>query len=114
MPDAIYCAGRCDLTGVPAGYPPSLSAASGGDRRSSGTPADARPQGSTAPSGVHCPDNRSRHSVSSEYGSQASGMKESRIHAGLEDVIIFPLVLAALAAKNFFRAALLILIRILD
>ena len=33
---------------------------------------------------------------------------------GIEDVIIFPLVLAALAAKNLFQAALFILIRILD
>jgi hypothetical protein len=52
--------------------------------------------------------------VSGEYGSQTSEMKESRFHAGLEDVIIFPLVLTALAAKNLFQAALSILIRILD
>jgi hypothetical protein len=31
-------------------------------------------------------------------------MKESRLPIGIEDVIIFPLVLAALAAKNLFQA----------
>ncbi len=39
---------------------------------------------------------------------------EGRFRAGIEDVIILPLVMAALAAKSLSRAVLSILIRILD
>src|SRR2546425_12929787 len=41
-------------------------------------------------------------------------MKDGGFHAGLEDVVIFPLVLTALAVKNLFHATLSILIHILD
>ena len=41
-------------------------------------------------------------------------MAQRRFGAGIEDVIILPLVLLALGAKKLFQAALSILIHILD
>jgi hypothetical protein len=52
--------------------------------------------------------------VTSENGSQTSGMKEGPLPIGLEDVIIFPLVFSVLVANTCLRAAVSILIRILD
>ncbi len=52
--------------------------------------------------------------MNSEFGSHTPGMMRRRYGFGIEDVIILPLVLIALAAKYLFKAALSILIHILD
>jgi hypothetical protein len=52
--------------------------------------------------------------LDNEYGGHAAAMAQRRFGAGIEDVIILPLVLVALAAKKLFQAALSILIHILD
>ena len=52
--------------------------------------------------------------MDNEYGGHAAAMAQRRFGAGIEDVIILPLVLVALAAKKLFQAALSILIHILD
>src|ERR1700678_2493132 len=75
--------------------------------------AATRPRGSWCRAGCQ-PVDRSRHSVTSENGSQTSGMKEGPLPIGLEDVIIFPLVFSVLVANTCLRAAVSILIRILD
>lgn len=48
-----------------------------------------------------------------KYQSQAPGI-EKRFRGGVEDVIIFPFVFTALAAKSIFHRIVLILIEILD
>src|SRR5438445_4257311 len=64
-------------------------------------------------SGFACSDDRSRCSVSGEHDSRTF-RTEGGFRAGIEDAIILPLVMAALAAKSLSRAALSLLIRILD
>ncbi len=52
--------------------------------------------------------------MNNEYGSDTPGMAQCRFGAGIDDVIILPLVLIALAAKHVFKATLSILIHVLD
>jgi hypothetical protein len=52
--------------------------------------------------------------LNSESGSPTPGMVRGRFGLGIEDAVILPLVLIALAAKYLFKATLSILIHILD
>jgi hypothetical protein len=52
--------------------------------------------------------------LSNEHGGHAPETAQSRFGAGVEDLIIFPLVAIALAVKQLFHAMLSLLIHILD
>jgi hypothetical protein len=52
--------------------------------------------------------------LSDEFGTRAPGSVQRWFGAGIEDVVILPLVLIALAARYLFKAALSLLIHILD
>ena len=52
--------------------------------------------------------------MNNKSGGHTPAMAQGRFGAGIEDVIILPLVLIALAAKNLFQATLSILVHILD
>ena len=52
--------------------------------------------------------------MSNEHGGHTPGMAQSRVDAGVEDLIIFPLVAIALVVKQLLHAMLRILIHILD
>lgn len=52
--------------------------------------------------------------MSNEHGGHTPGTAQSRFDAGVEDLIIFPLVAIALAVKQLLHAMLRILIHVLD
>jgi hypothetical protein len=52
--------------------------------------------------------------LNSEFGSHTPGTGRGRFGLGIEDAVILPTVLVALAARYLFKAALSILIQILD
>jgi len=52
--------------------------------------------------------------LANEYGDRIPGMTHRRFAPGAEDVVILPVVLTALVAKNLLQATLSILIHILD
>ncbi len=61
-----------------------------------------------------CPNSRSQRSVSNEHDGQEVSTNGHGFRAGIDDVIIVPLVVSAFAAESVARTALSILIRILD
>src|SRR5829696_3068287 len=56
----------------------------------------------------------SERSVDNQYGGRSFVVAADRFGAGIDDAVILPLVLIALAAKYLFKATLSILIHILD
>src|SRR5207244_9511830 len=63
---------------------------------------------------AHHDDAEPERTLSNEHGGHTPGTAQSRFDAGVEDLIIFPLVAIALAVKQLFHGMLSILIHILD